>query len=279
MEKQLLVRLEGLLNHESYGTVDFILANHLLQHYRDLEHTSIAELAAQCSVSPASVSRFARNLGYQDFFDLKDDLSKLVENESNGLEIFRGLNNASSAEFLSQVTAGMQASLEAIPDAQLDGLVRMIFAHERLVLMGHWHSADAALQLQHDLVYLGKTSQIFVHPDEQRLSFKTMQPNTLFIVFSCAGNFFADFFPRRTAPPLAPGSSLCLLTAGMPQKQVPGVALHLDCNAGLGLAGSNLSLFFLEKRILLRCYQYKAHSGELAPQQMLLNLNTKKIDE
>lgn len=263
MEKQLLIRLEGLLNNESYGTVYSTLAQYILQNYRKLDRIGISELAKGCHVSVASVSRFVRKLGYQDFFDMKDDLYQLAENETNGLDIFQHLENISSEEYLERAGQNMRKGIEAISDRQLKPIVRDIFSYEQIILMGHWHSGDVAMQMQHDLLYLGRVARTMVRPDEQLEFFQKMPPKVLTIIFSCKGNFFSDFFPSHKIPKQSESSKMYLLTTNSPPRGNGRDVIHLDCHAEDNWAGSNLALFFLEKRIVMQCYQKCYPEGHL----------------
>ena len=48
-------------------SVNCRIANHILDHLSGLKETTISELAKQCYVSVSSISRFCREIGFEDF--------------------------------------------------------------------------------------------------------------------------------------------------------------------------------------------------------------------
>lgn len=53
---------------------------HILHNLKKIEDSSIYELAEMCYVSPATISKLSRKLGYKSFIDLKVDLVNSVKN-------------------------------------------------------------------------------------------------------------------------------------------------------------------------------------------------------
>src|SRR5579864_4227668 len=59
---------------ESFTTSEQKIATHLLHHIRDVPFETAASLGKRVGVSPMTVGRFLRNLGYEGVGDLKEEL-------------------------------------------------------------------------------------------------------------------------------------------------------------------------------------------------------------
>ena len=57
---------------EKKGSTNSVIASYILEHMEDMRDLGIKELAARCHVGLGSVSRFCREIGLQDFVELKE---------------------------------------------------------------------------------------------------------------------------------------------------------------------------------------------------------------
>jgi len=83
-------------------TTDSQIAYYILNHLDDIQNDSISELAMKCNVSNSSISRFCRNIGLNDFSELKEGLNDQsfkfeVASNSNDNEI-RTFEHASKVQ-------------------------------------------------------------------------------------------------------------------------------------------------------------------------------------
>lgn len=244
---RLTLLLMGLLNSEPNGTVNYILANYIFNNFRQMDTMSVSELAEQCNVSKASVSRFCRTLGYRDFYEMKFDFYQL-EDQIPGYTIFP---EESDAEFIQDVYRQTHKMLRSVPSKSMERLAKALCDYDNVVLMGHMNSGDTALSLQHDLLTLGKVVQVIFRPADQQQFFEDVNTPTLVIIFSARGGFFQNLYSVNRVPKLPAGCMLCMITADCPNLQLPGVNLRIDCGTGMKLSGSNLSMILLSKLLTL----------------------------
>lgn len=247
--KRLPILLLGLINSEPNDTVNYNIAYYLLNHIDHMDAMNIGDLAKQCNVSKATVSRFCRELGFESFYEMRADFAETTE---EGL-IFTA-RDMTDTEFLDDVKAFADQMLRNVPERKLDQLADMINQYKNVVIMGHIQSGNAALMLQHDLLNMtGHVVQVLNRPSEQMSFFEDVEKPTLVILFSIHGRFFLDLYGRNQVPRLPAQSAVCMITTECPSLSYGGIDLHLDTGTGNDYASGNLSLILLERIITLRC--------------------------
>ena len=68
---ELTIILMSLLGNEDPGSTDYVIADYILKNVESLAKVSTSTLAENCNVSKASISRFCKKIGLEDFFELK----------------------------------------------------------------------------------------------------------------------------------------------------------------------------------------------------------------
>ena len=76
MEKELnkygiLNSLISVLNEGAEDTADVNIAKYLLQNFNRLQELNIYDIASECFVSRATIRRFSKKMGFDNFKDLK----------------------------------------------------------------------------------------------------------------------------------------------------------------------------------------------------------------
>ncbi len=246
---RLSVLLVGLLNSEPADSVNHILASYILSHLQEMVHMGLGDLAEQCQVSKATVSRFCRALGYRDFYELKYDCYELEGYIPNQIVA----PGDSDWAFLQAANQQAEQLLAHVSQKDLDRLAQALLRFENIAFMGHMESGDVALMLQHDFYCLtGRIVRAMFRPLEQQQFFQSLREPTLVVVFSVEGHFFQRLFGANRAPKLPAGSMLCLLTSNCPKSPVP-VQLHINTGTKNDFSGRNLSLTLLEHLLILHC--------------------------
>ena len=78
----LIIRLLTILNTEPIDSTMYHIAEVLLQNYSEIQENSIGEMAKLANVSKSTLSKFARELGFDNYIHLKDS-SNFIENREN----------------------------------------------------------------------------------------------------------------------------------------------------------------------------------------------------
>ncbi|MGL4308089.1 MAG: MurR/RpiR family transcriptional regulator, partial [Cetobacterium sp.] len=139
MKKEVLKQLET--NYTNYSKsfkkiVDFIRHNQSI-----VSFISINELAKETQTSPATITRFSKNLGFKGYPEFQKIFQKDVEKETSHMKEFREtLNDEVGENILKEVIETNIELLEEIDaeklDKQLDQAVEWIKSSRKLYILG-----------------------------------------------------------------------------------------------------------------------------------------------
>ena len=128
------------------------MASYLLEHMG--QSLTAEEIARDCFVSKSAVSRFCREIGLEDFGELKELLAQTGKNfDLVGPDLTTA---ARSRQFTELAGAAMLQAAETLDQQALSELVRLILQAERIACFGLLKAETAAINLQSDLTMLGK---------------------------------------------------------------------------------------------------------------------------
>lgn len=213
--KKIIILLIGVLNQEKPDSINFIIANYLITHMEQIPHMSLNSIASACHVSSASVSRFCKSIGLNDFFEMRY-LMKNYNIEVAAKFNYRQVSDDYVSDFVEDVKHHLDI-LHHINRNQLNQLITDIDQYKKVVLMGHVQSANVAYNLQHDIspyfkfIYCAQDHQV------QRNYFLESGKDTLIIIFSARGNFLKKVFPRDRVKKRENGPKVYLITTSTPQ--------------------------------------------------------------
>lgn len=190
-----LTLLLSVKNTASPQSADYQIANYLIKNFRKLNHITTQTLAQECHVSKSAISRFCRNIGLEDFLDLKLLARSVIEDP-------RAKFNVPLDDIESNYIEGVYNNLRILKNLvlkyELDELVEDIYNYTQVTLMGHMQSSNPAFNLQYDLAQLGKYVECCDNIRNQREIIKDSTSDDLIIVFSSSGNFFKNLMAKES---------------------------------------------------------------------------------
>ena len=165
--EQLLQRISR--EYESLSRQLKVIARHVEQHSDHLGLEGIQEVAAQCSVQPSAVVRFAKHFGYSGYTELqrifRDGLSKQIAPNRNYKTRIReviesGEGSLSAAEiaheFLGGSITGMQELQNSLDDASFKKAVDLLAQTEVIWIAGSRRSFPVAVYLDYAFQHTDK---------------------------------------------------------------------------------------------------------------------------
>lgn len=190
------IQLLSILNREPADSMNFIITKFILENIKYQKKISMTEISTACNVSKASISRYCKRLGYEDYFDFQLALATY----RSSINDYFYSENAEGENFLEGYFNKIHEQIndldEGLDQPIMDSLVGLIEKYDNVFLMGQVSSGFAAVSLQDNLTKLGKvvrTSQDFV---EQKSLIETLGDDALVIVFSAGGKFFERIAPN-----------------------------------------------------------------------------------
>lgn len=184
----------SIIASEEEGSVNCQIANYILEHLDELREITISELADKCFVSNSSISRFCREIGLEDFSELKE----LLESNRNRPALYEAdaSTGVVSRSYTELVKSSLDDVIESIDFDSIEALCHDIATFDDICIFGMLKSESVALNLQNDLLMLGKRTTSKVSFSQQMKYFNEPDVNRLFIIFSFTGVYFDYKFPR-----------------------------------------------------------------------------------
>ncbi|MEY8575415.1 MurR/RpiR family transcriptional regulator [Oscillospiraceae bacterium 21-37] len=171
------------------------IARCLLERLDCLGDISIEKLAAECFVSKATVSRFCREIGLEDFGELRD----LMRQAEKTFTLYgHGLPpKEQGLDFCGRVQESLELVAESLDYEALGRLAEEIKGAKRVAAFGLLKAESAAISLQSDLTMLGKNAVTKVAFREQIDFLSAAGPEDLVVIFSYTGICFDYGLPRH----------------------------------------------------------------------------------
>lgn len=191
-------RLQYLMNQSAGNSdIDVNIARCMLENLDYLvdDELSINELAELCYTSTASVSRFVRKVGFDNYKDLQKNLKDLPYEQKEALLDFGVQNNRpiDLNEYVRELEHEIHASLHEFMDtfdfSNAEKLSDAIYHAPKVILLASHTTGNIAEILQRSLLMVGKYVEYYPQRKEQVLAMDTLDDETLVIVFSLEGTY------------------------------------------------------------------------------------------
>ena len=120
------------------------VADHILSHRIDAQYMSISELAEECDVADATISRFCRRLGIGGYNAFKLELAKasMIHRNPSGEKVSEERSGYQELcrKLLQENTAVMEQTAKLLDERQLQKALQLIQNANRVVCMGQGSS-------------------------------------------------------------------------------------------------------------------------------------------
>ncbi len=232
--------LMAVLEKEEPSSTNYIIAEYIMKNARQLKHVSTSELAEACHVSKASISRFCRNIGLDDFFMLRALIqthypAKIIPVKYN----FVKHNHDDIMDYLDESVIRIQQMRETINRDDLDELTDDLHQYKSIYLLAVQQSSGVALSLQNDLGNLGKFVKLVSEPKKQKEVLEKCTSEDLVIIFTATGQFIDRLSPRMRNIKKDDLAKIYCLTVSN-KEEFPFVYRYIQIGTRYNLSGSLL---------------------------------------
>lgn len=178
------------LASEKKDSTNSQIATYLLNHLDDIKDIGIQEMAKECSVAMSSISRFCKEIGLNDFNELRE---LLISTKMN----FEQYSSSSKAknrleEYSLKVKESITMVEKSIDMQQIDALCKEIQKYQQVGIFGLLKAGAVAFNLQSDLLIIfSYTGCYFDYPDIRTLKNKLKKPQIWLI--SSKKESYSDF--------------------------------------------------------------------------------------
>lgn len=194
--KDLFYRLIIFLNTASEKDTNYNIALFMANNFYRIANMRISELAEECYVSPATISRFCRALGYENFAHLKQECmsfhadTKKFNNLVNiPLSLMKEKPTTATAEYVKQIIATLNQMPQTLDWKVIDQVLKLIHDTKNVFMFGTQFSNSAAIHFQTDLLMLEKFSLAYMDGEKQLECAKKLKKDDLALIFSVNGNY------------------------------------------------------------------------------------------
>lgn len=193
-DKLKIIFLSELVSSDD-GSTNCQIASYILSHIDEVKQSNISELSKKCHVANSSISRFCKEIGLNDFVELKE----LINTTSFHFDLYSNHQNINtrSLDFITRVKESLNLVSESLNYEILNRLVKDIDHYGKVAIFGLLKAETVAMNLQSDLLVLGKVAITKVPFKQQLEYFKNATGEDLIIIFSYTGIYFEHTFPRK----------------------------------------------------------------------------------
>lgn len=183
------------LASEKKDSTNSQIATYLLNHLDDIKDIGIQEMAKECSVAMSSISRFCKEIGLNDFNELRE----LLITTNMTFEQYSTSSKAKDRlkEYSSKVKESITMVEKSIDIQQIDALCKEIQKYEQVGIFGLLKAGAVAFNLQSDLLMLGKQTYSHISYKQQLQYISSTNEDDLLNIFSYTGCYF-DYPDIRT---------------------------------------------------------------------------------
>ena len=176
------------LASEKKDSTNSQIATYLLNHLDDIKDIGIQEMAKECSVAMSSISRFCKEIGLNDFNELRE----LLITTNMTFEQYSTSSKAKDRlkEYSSKVKESITMVEKSIDIQQIDSLCKEIQKYEQVGIFGLLKAGAVAFNLQSDLLMLGKQTYSNISYKQQLQYISSTNEDDLLIIFSYTGSYF-----------------------------------------------------------------------------------------
>ncbi|MDT2727807.1 MurR/RpiR family transcriptional regulator [Enterococcus gallinarum] len=184
-----IYKLNHIVNENEVGTVEFELAKFFLDNFKSVARWNIYQIAEEKHVSRASIRRFAKQLGYENFLEMKRN----AETFDDGISEFQKFYGYE--DFLSKLQSNIVSLMEELSlrfnTQEVDRLVRLINSNQEVMILCSSNIAGSVKTFQQRMVIFGKRITLLTSKDDLTVALTTYK-EPLIIVFSLSGLFVSS---------------------------------------------------------------------------------------
>lgn len=195
MMNSVLSMLLRYVNGQYKKDTHYDIALSLLTHYSEISRMTINDLADICYVSPASISRFIKMLGFQSFHEFKDACKNTlaIENTDYSREVSKATKEDIEPIFeryTDHVIENIRYTYNQISYDQLDRISHMIYESEDVLMLGLEFSTLLAQHFQNRFALMNKYIKIGLSYEEQLELVKSLKEKSLVFILTIEGGYF-----------------------------------------------------------------------------------------
>lgn len=186
----MIIIIQGILNSEPIGTNDYRISKFILSNLDDIGDYNIKQIAKACYVSPSSISRYCRKIGFDDFAQLRQQFNQWPYYGENKYR-FHGENQQDLLNsYLEGVIYNLQLLKKSLSEEALWQLTADFFDYPKIAAFGTLHAQNSVINLQTDLLKSGIVIDTRLRYKDQLDYLREAGEDTLILLFTREAGLF-----------------------------------------------------------------------------------------
>lgn len=198
--------LVSILNNEDMNSTYYKIAKYLLQNNYISNHVTMDDVAKNCFCAKSTVSRFCRQIGYENYYELNLDLynsTRLSQDKYN--RYFEYDFDTTKEIFLGNMLNLIEMMYKSICENDIHNFVADLLNYEEVAIFGNSQSQAMAQTFQNDMCLSRKIITASQLPEHQKQYIINANENHLIIIISFSGEYFRSFindhvFNKKSKP-------------------------------------------------------------------------------
>ena len=183
----LLTTLLSILNKNDEDDTAFIIAKYMLTNLNKMNRISIYKVAEDCYVSRSSVQRFVKEIGYDNYTQLKQSLAEVIHHEE---ALLNYTDHTDYSGFILDSISAMTADIaKTAGSPKFKNLLDRFIKAKSVVILTAEDSAPACKLLQQQMLAAGKLIRLVTSASKNISILDTLEKDDLLLVCSVSGNF------------------------------------------------------------------------------------------
>ncbi|OOM82585.1 HTH-type transcriptional regulator RpiR [Clostridium puniceum] len=191
------LRLIDYVNNATKKDINYEIAIIMLKKFNKIKKMNITEISELCYVSPATISRFCRLMGFDNFNEFKkiSNVNFSLQNDYSN----RLLNSAQKdiklafEEYTNSLMKNMSYTLENLEYENLDEVVKQIYSTEKVSFFGTQFLYSVGKHLQSRLMLTDKYIEAYSSYNKQLECARNLDNKSLAIIISIEGSYFFKY--------------------------------------------------------------------------------------
>lgn len=201
----LYTRLTSITGEMSPESIEHHIARVMLEHIHQLNDISIGSMAGLCSVSKSTISKFVKQLGFEDYKEFKAEAYSRGKREVyikdlNTINITDYILQNGTEQYLDVLFSDIRDLFYKIDFKKIEQLVTMIHDYEEVAAFGEGYSETAALNFQHKMSFYQKFIYTTTNDRKQVKYIIQAKENTLLLIFSNSGRYISEYTNLKDTP-------------------------------------------------------------------------------
>lgn len=194
--KSLFYRLIIFLDTANESDTNYNIAWYMAHNFSKVSKMGISQLAKECYVSPATISRFCRALGYENYAHLKQECHSFASNSKKfnnlinvPLKMMKDKPKECTKYYSDQICDTISKLSNRLNWNIIDKVLKAIHDSDSVAFFGTQFSHSAALHFQTDLLMLGKFTMAYMETERQIECAKVLDENSVAVIITVNGYF------------------------------------------------------------------------------------------